>query len=61
VLYKSLWSIPCCQFFVSTNGFAAKFIGFDKEVWLKTVESTVPPKTIEINKAAFESGYNAIN
>ena len=42
-------------------GFAAKFIGFDKEVWLKTVESTVPPKTIEINKAAFESGYNAIN
>ena len=42
-------------------GFAAKFIGFDKEVWLKTVESTVPPKTIEINKAAFERGYNSID
>lgn len=42
-------------------GFAAKFIGFDKSVWLDTVETTVPPKTIEINKQAFERGYNAIN
>ena len=42
-------------------GFAAKFIGFDKNVWLGTVETTVPPKTIEINKEAFERGYNAIN
>ena len=38
-------------------GFAAKHIGFDKDVWLKTVESTVPQKTVDINKAAFLSGY----
>ena len=40
-------------------GFASKAIGFDKEEWLKVIESTVPPKTIEINKKAFECGYNA--
>lgn len=40
-------------------GFAAPFIGFDKEVWLDTVESTVPPKTIEINKKAFLCGYDS--
>ena len=39
-------------------GFSAKFIGFDKEDWLKIVETTVPQKTIEINKLAFEAGYN---
>ncbi len=40
-------------------GFAAPFIGFDRDVWLNTVESTVPPKTIEINKKAFTRGYDA--
>ena len=40
-------------------GFAAKLIGFDKELWLDTVSSTVPPKTIEINKKAFDFGYEA--
>ncbi len=40
-------------------GFAASFIGFDKELWLDTVASTVPPKTIDINKKAFELGYEA--
>lgn len=40
-------------------GYAASFIGFDKEVWLDTVESTVPPKTVEINKKAFMHGYEA--
>ena len=39
-------------------GFAADFVGFDKETWLATVEGTVPPKTVEINKAAFMRGYN---
>ena len=39
-------------------GFAARFIGFDKNVWLDTVASTVPQKTIEINKKAFELGYD---
>ena len=38
-------------------GFAASFIGFSKELWLDTVASTVPPKTVEINKKAFELGY----
>ena len=40
-------------------GFAASFIGFDEGAWLSTIESTVPPKTIEINKKAFTCGYNA--
>ena len=40
-------------------GFAAAHIGFDNEVWLKTIESTVPAKTIDINKKAFECGYAA--
>ena len=39
-------------------GFAAGFIGFDEKTWLDTVESTVPPKTVEINKTAFLRGYN---
>ncbi len=38
-------------------GFAARFIGIDEEVWLDTVASTVPPKTVEINKRAFIKGY----
>ena len=42
-------------------GFAAKFIGFDEQVWLDTVAATVPQKTIEINKTAFLAGYNKHN
>lgn len=40
-------------------GFAAGHIGFEKETWLDVVASTVPPKTVEINVAAFMAGYNA--
>ena len=40
-------------------GYAADFIGFDKETWLGTIASTVPQKTIEINEKAFSYGYNA--
>ncbi len=40
-------------------GYAAAFIGFDEQTWLSTLESTVPAKTIEINKAAFARGYAA--
>ena len=40
-------------------GYAAKHIGFTEEQWLDTVVSTVPQKTIEINKKAFLEGYNA--
>ena len=39
-------------------GAAAKYIGFDGEAWLSVIESTVPPKTVEINKAAFKLGNN---
>ncbi len=40
-------------------GFAAKFIGFEKELWLDTVKATVPPKTVDINLKAFELGYES--
>ncbi len=39
-------------------GFGASHIGFDKESWLSVIENTVPQKTIDINKAAFERGYS---
>lgn len=38
-------------------GVAAKRMDFDKDKWLEVIETTVPPKTVEINKAAFEAGY----
>ena len=40
-------------------GFAAPYIGFEKDAWLNVIEATVPPKTIEINKKAFAFGYEA--
>ena len=39
-------------------GYSAEFIGFEKKVWLEIIESTVPPKTVDINKAAFLAGYD---
>ncbi|MGB8454515.1 MAG: indolepyruvate oxidoreductase subunit beta [Anaerocolumna sp.] len=39
-------------------GIAAQHMNFTKEEWLKVIENTVPPKTIDINKKAFEAGYN---
>jgi len=30
---------------------------FSKEDWLTVIEKTVPAKTIEINKKAFELGF----
>ena len=38
-------------------GIAAKHIGLDKQLWLDAVTSTVPPKTVDMNVAAFEKGY----
>ncbi len=40
-------------------GLAARHIGFAKEAWLEVLRATVPPKTVEINTAAFEAGYGA--
>ncbi|MBR5712448.1 MAG: indolepyruvate oxidoreductase subunit beta [Lachnospiraceae bacterium] len=38
-------------------GMAAKHMDFPKEMWLKVIEKTVPPKTIELNTKAFLVGY----
>ena len=37
-------------------GMAARHMDFSKEIWLKVIENTVPPKTVEINKKAFLLG-----
>ena len=39
-------------------GVAARHMDFKKEDWIATIEAYVPQKTVEINKAAFEVGYN---
>ena len=39
-------------------GIAATHMDFSKEEWLEVIEKTVPPKTIEMNKKAFEIGFN---
>lgn len=39
-------------------GASAKFIGFEKELWLNIVSKTVPQKTIELNTKAFLEGYD---
>ncbi|MCI9188659.1 MAG: indolepyruvate oxidoreductase subunit beta [Lachnospiraceae bacterium] len=44
-------------FNVVVLGAAARYIGFDREAWLEVLEKTVPPKTVEINRKAFEAGY----
>ncbi|MCE5285548.1 MAG: indolepyruvate oxidoreductase subunit beta [Pelosinus sp.] len=38
-------------------GLVAKHMKFSKEEWYKVIEKTVPPKTVEINKKAFDAGY----
>jgi indolepyruvate ferredoxin oxidoreductase beta subunit len=40
-------------------GLAAKHMEFDREQWYNVIEHTVPPKTIEVNKAAFDAGYES--
>ena len=40
-------------------GAMAKALGEEKELWLSTIEKTVPPKFVEMNKKAFELGYQA--
>mgnify|MGYP000906033718 FL=1 len=39
-------------------GVAARGLGFGQDIWLKAIETTVPAKTVELNKKAFLSGYN---
>ena len=38
-------------------GVAAQHMDFTKEQWYEVIEKTVPPKTIDINKKAFDVGY----
>lgn len=38
-------------------GVAAQHMDYSKEDWLEVIEKTVPPKTVDINKKAFEVGY----
>ncbi len=40
-------------------GAAVPYLGIDKQIWIDTIKSTVPEKTIECNLKAFELGYNA--
>lgn len=44
-------------FNVVVLGMAARHMDFDKDTWLKVIENTVPPKTVEINKKAFLAGF----
>ena len=45
-------------FNVIVLGVAAQHMDFTREDWLTVIEKTVPVKTVEINKKAFEIGYN---
>jgi indolepyruvate ferredoxin oxidoreductase beta subunit len=45
-------------FNVIVLGAAAQHMDFKKEEWLEVIENTVPPKTVDINKKAFETGYS---
>lgn len=44
-------------FNVVVLGAAARYMGFEKGDWLAVIESTVPPRTVEVNRKAFEAGY----
>jgi indolepyruvate ferredoxin oxidoreductase beta subunit len=48
-------------FNVIVLGMAARHMDFPLEDWLAVIESTVPPKTVEINKKAFMVGYEIEN
>ncbi|MGN0394888.1 MAG: indolepyruvate oxidoreductase subunit beta [Coprococcus sp.] len=38
-------------------GVAAKHMDFEHDKWLEVIKATVPPKTVDMNIAAFEVGY----
>lgn len=42
-------------------GVAAQHMDYAKEDWLEVIEKTVPPKTVAMNKQAFEVGYSKAN
>lgn len=40
-------------------GVAAHYLGLPQELWLDVLRTTVPPKTVAVNEAAFALGYAA--
>ena len=40
-------------------GKASKYFDIPKERWIAAIENTVAPKFVEMNKKAFELGYNS--
>lgn len=40
-------------------GVMAKRMSLSKEDWIDTIQATVPPKFVEMNRKAFELGYNS--
>lgn len=40
-------------------GRLAKYFDISKEEWMTAIEASVPPKFLEMNKKAFDLGYNA--
>lgn len=44
-------------FNVIVLGLAARHMDFEKETWVSVIEQTVPPKTVDINKKAFLTGF----
>ena len=41
-------------------GLTATKMEFEKETWIETIKAIVPPKTVELNLKAFETGYNMV-
>ena len=46
-------------FNIMVLGLAARHMDFSKEAWLRVIEKTVPPKTVEISQKAFLHSYEA--
>ena len=42
-------------------GMAARHMNYTKEQWVDVIKAKVPPKTVDINLAGFEAGYNSTN
>ena len=42
-------------------GALSTFLEFSEDVWLNTIKSKVPKKTIEINERAFQAGRAAVS
>ena len=42
-------------------GMAARHMNYTKEQWIEVIKAKVPPKTVDINLAGFEVGYNSVD